>query len=85
MIIKNHSCPPLLKEGLGPFKNWVTSGVPIFLLKQRHNPEKGELMLKWEEGGGVANFFITLQFNYMYCMYVGKVNFPLLHFDSSVF
>ena len=36
-------------------------------------------------GGGGCHFFITLQFNYIYCMCVGcvgKVKFPLLRFDS---
>ena len=35
--------------------------------------------------GGGCHFFITLQFNYIYCMCVGcvgKVKFPLLRFDS---
>ena len=35
-------------------------------------------------GGEVATSFITLQFNYIYCMWVGKVKFPLLCFDSLV-
>ena len=44
-------------------------------------PEKGGLTLKWM----VATFFITLQFNCIYCVCRGKVKFALLHFDSSVF
>ena len=31
------------------------------------------------------DFFITLQFNYIYCMCVGKVKFPLERYGSSVF
>ena len=36
-------------------------------------------------GGGGATFFITLQFNRIYCVCVGKVKFPLLFFGSLVF
>ena len=74
--------PPLLKgEGVGPSKNWVTLRVPKFLLERGDNPEKGGLC----RNGGMPLFFITSQFNYILCMYVGKVKFSLIRFNSSVF
>ena len=36
-------------------------------------------------GGGGCHFFITLQFNRIYCVCGEKVKFVLLHFDSSFF
>ena len=38
--------------------------VQIFLLERGDKPEKGGLMQKW----GGYHFFITLQFNHIYCV-----------------
>ena len=62
------------------------------LLEKGDNPEKGEgLMKNW----GGCHFFITLMFNFIYCVCaclrecvcvcVCGVKFPLLHFGSSAF
>ena len=48
----------------------------------KHFARKGD---KPEKGGGGCHFFITLQFNCIYCVWGEKVKFGLLHFDSSVF
>ena len=82
----NHSWNPLSPyetKGVGPSKNWVTWGVPNFLLEKRDNPEKEGggvlLMLKW----GVATFFITLQFTHIYCVCgKSKVSFITFRFFS---
>ena len=63
---------------VGPSKNWVTCGVPKILIERRDNPEKGGVDV--EMGG--CHFFITLMFNCIYCVYRGKVKFPLLYFSS---
>ena len=82
---------PLIKGEVGPSKNWVTwgrgggggGGVPNL-----DHPGGGVTLKRAEqidvEMGG-CHFFSTLQFNYIYCMCVGKVKFPLLRFNSSVF
>ena len=57
-------------------------GVPKSLLERRDNPEKGGGVAV--EKGGLP-FFITLQFNCIYCVWDEKVKFGLLHFHSSVF
>ena len=49
----------------------------------------GELNFLLERGDKLekvvgCHFFITLQFNHIYCVW-GKVRFPLLLFGSSVF
>ena len=56
-----------------------------FLLERGDNPEKGGGRSWCRIGGKVGTFFITLQFSYIYCICVGKVKFPILHFHSSVF
>ena len=66
-----------------PSKNWVTwGGGVLFLLERWDNPEN-------RDGGwcktGVVATFINLQFNCIYCTCVGKVKFPLLCFNYSVF
>ena len=81
--------PPLLKEGgsrtfqklspLGGEGGWGTKN----FTKKGDNPEKGGGGVDVEMGG--CHFFVTLQFNCIYCVCWGKVNFPLLHFGSSVF
>ena len=74
--------PPLNKGGVGPSKNWNTWGDTKPLL------ERG-ITLKRGGGGDVEmgghHFFITLQFNCVYCVFGGKIKFPLLHFGSSFF
>ena len=57
-------------------------GVTKILLERGDNPEKGG-GVDVEMGG--CYFFITLMFNCIYCVWQGKVKFPLLHFGSSVF
>ena len=53
-----------------------------FLLERGNSPKKGgEVDL--EMGGW--HFFITLQFSCIYYVCREKVNFPLLHSDSSFF
>ena len=75
--------PPLLNkgvegEGSRTFKKLShLGGVPKILLERGDNPKKG--------GGGLPFFFITLQFNWIYCVWGEKVNLGLLNFDSSVF
>ena len=55
--------------------------ISIFLLERGNKAEKG-----WGGGGGGGSlFFITLQFNHIYCVCVGKARFLLLLFGSSVF
>ena len=71
----------MIMQALATFRNvkkaildGYAMGYPPFLLERGDNPENDRLM-----------FFIILQFNYIYCMCVGKVKFPLLRFHSSIF
>ena len=71
------------KQLVEPSKNWVTwGGGTNFLLERGNSPKKGE-EVDLEMGGW--HFFITLQFSCIYCVCREKVNFPLLHSDSSFF
>ena len=60
----------------------------ILLLERVDKPVKGGGRVDVEMG--VATFFITLQFNHIYCVWgeggggVVEVRFPLLLFGSSV-
>ena len=47
------------------------------LLERGDNPEKGEGVDVEMGGGGGCQFFITLQFNRIYCAYGEKVCFIL--------
>ena len=58
-------------------------GVPKILLERGDNSEQEGVNV--EMGGGGCHFFITLQFNRIYCVCGEKVKFVLLHFDSSFF
>ena len=57
-------------------------GGRTFLIEMGDKPEKGGVDV---EMGGGATFFITLQFNHIYFVCVGKVRFLLLLFKSLVF
>ena len=57
-------------------------GGRTFLIERGNKPEKGGVDV---EMGGGATFFITLQFNDIYCVWGGKVRFLLLLFKSLVF
>ena len=77
----------MIMQALATFRNvkkaildGYAMGYPPFLLERGDNPEK----TGWCINGGLP-FFIILQFNYIYCMCVGKVKFPLLRFHSSIF
>ena len=64
--------------GVGPSENRVTwggGGVQNFLLESGDKPEKGGLMYKW----GGCHFFITLQFNHIYCV-CGESKVPFITF-----
>ena len=52
------------------------------MLERGDNLEKGGVDIEMEGG---CHFFITLQFNCIYCVFREKVKFPLLYFDSSIF
>ena len=68
-----------MKGGGGGFELSILIIVETPLPQEKWEGEGPKCLIKW----GVATFFITLQFNYIYCMRVGKVKFPLLRFDSS--
>ena len=51
---------PMQKKSFSLFSHWNVAAK--ILLKREDHPEKG--------GGGFATFFITLQFNYIYCVCV---------------
>ena len=74
--------PPLLKGGGYDLQKIESpGGLPKTLLKRGDNPERGGgLMQKWE----VATFLL-LYSSIASTVCWGKVNFPLLHFGSSVF
>ena len=84
LLVSQHSLnsPTLNKVGGRTFQKLsdLRDG-PKFLLERRITQRRGGVNVEM----GVASCFITLQFNYIYCMCVGKVSFPLLRFDSSVF
>ena len=73
---------PFFNRGIGPSKNRVTQGegVPIFLLERGNKPEKMGILKKWR----MCLFFITLDFNHIYCV-CKKSKVLLLLFGSSVF
>ena len=61
-----------------------------FLLERGNKAEKvgrggGRREERGGGGGGGSLFFITLQFNHIYCVCMGKARFSLLLFGSSVF
>ena len=58
--------PPLLKGGAGPSKKWVTCGSTKNFARKGGKPWKWG----WCRNGGFATFFITLQFNCIYCVWV---------------
>ena len=73
---------PLLKGvgGVGPSKNSVTWGIRNFLLERGDKPERWG----WCRNGGIATFFITLQFNHIYFVYgKSKVSFITSRFSSK--
>ena len=76
--------PPHLIKGGWQYLKKIESlgaGVPKILLERGDNPEKGELMQKW--GGFPLFYYFNVQQHY--CVWWGKVTFPLLYFGSSVF
>ena len=76
-----HSWSPPSLKGDGPSKNLIIWEVPTILLERGITLKMGGVDV--EMGG--CHFFITLMFNCIYCVWRGKVKFPLLHFGSSVF
>ena len=64
-------------------KNFYTvQGQTQFFARKGDKPEKGGVDVETE---GLPLFFVTLQFNHIYSVCVGKVKFPLLLCFSSVF
>ena len=51
-----------------PKNESLAEGVQIFLLETGDKPEKGDLIYKWRG----CHFFITLQFNHIYCVWEGE-------------
>ena len=76
----NSPLPPFIKGRLQDLSKIESlgGGTKTFAKKGRITPKRVGRV-------GGCHFFITLHFNYSYCMCVGKVKFPLLSFSSSVF
>ena len=93
-IIGSWSPPlfPLLKGEGRTFQKLSHLGGSKIFGRRRDNPEKWcwcrnvkVVVGGWRGGGWLPLFFVTLRFNYIYCMCVGRVKFPLLCSHSSVF
>ena len=66
------------RGGRGFQKLGHLGGLQNFLLEMGDKPEQVEW--DWCKNGGVATFFITLQFNHIYCMWGGS-KVPVITFQ----
>ena len=64
--------PLVLKEGRTFRKLSHQGGGMKFFARKGDKPEKGELMQKQGVGRGGCHFFLTLQFNHIYCVWGGS-------------
>ena len=72
---------PPIRGGVGTSKNCVPWGVQNFLLERGNKPEKEGLMQKQ----GDCQFFISLQFNLIYCVCGGSEGSHYYFFDLQSF